>query len=164
MGQVSSLAPSPVTRPSRPGVGAHRTYLLVQTRSIFACFLHWILVGSVATLAVTGFYIADPFDIFVPGEAYQSYVMGKFRLVHFMAAGTVIATMLTRLYLAFTPSCNKDIAQTLPTPWNLLHAAKLAWSYLILSREHEHYRFINPLGGVGVFSVVGALAEKILTG
>ncbi len=159
MGQVSSLA-----RPSQPGVGTRHTYLLVQTRSGFACLLHWLLVGSVAALAVTGFYIADPFDIFVPGEAYNHYVMGKFRLVHFVAAGVMMASMLTRFYLAFTPSCNKDILQTIPTPWNVWHATKLAWSYLTGSPTHEHYRFINPLGGVGVFSIMMALAVMIVTG
>jgi Ni/Fe-hydrogenase 1 B-type cytochrome subunit len=164
MASVSAARPMVVQKPPRPGAKPGRIYLLVQTRSVFACLLHWIVVAAVAALAVTGFYIADPYDIHVPGEAYQAYVMGWFRLVHFVTAAILIVAVGLRVYLAFTPSCNKDILQMLPTPWNVVHAVKLAWSYLTISSKHERFRFINPLGGVGVFMIALALGVLTVTG
>jgi len=134
-------------------IGSGDIHLVVRTRSILACILHWILFLSVATLVVTGLYIGDPSLYFGRGEAYQAFVMADMRTYHFYAASSMIVTLSARFYLAFTNSCNRDIKQFLPTPRNILNALKLAKYYLTLTGEHANYRFINPLGGIGVFII-----------
>ena len=140
------------------------TYLVVQTRSVLACVLHWVLFFSVATLAVTGFYIADPKLYYGSGEAYQAFAMANVRTYHFIAAAFMVVSMLTRLYLSFTPSCHCDAKQVLPTFSNIKAALKLALYYTTLKGEHAHYRFVNPLGGLGIFMIALALLVMTVTG
>ncbi len=140
-------------------------YLLVRVRSIFACLMHWVLVTSVIVLTVTGFYIADPSFYYGQGEAWQAYAMGNVRMWHFIAAWALVAGSLIRLYLAFTTSCNRDIFQFLPTPRNIVAAIKLASFYITGKGKHEHYRFVNPLGGgLGIFSMAALFLFQAITG
>jgi Ni/Fe-hydrogenase 1 B-type cytochrome subunit len=46
---------------------------------------HWLIVVSIAVLAVTGYYIGDPF-IAVSGPARDHFVMGTMRVIHLYAA------------------------------------------------------------------------------
>ncbi|MBI5815021.1 MAG: Ni/Fe-hydrogenase, b-type cytochrome subunit [Nitrospinae bacterium] len=139
-------------------------YLVVQTRSVLACVLHWILFLSVVILVITGLYIADPEYYFGKGEAWQAFSMANVRMYHFLAACFMIASVFTRFYLAFTPSCNRDIWQFLPTPKNIVAAVKLAIFYLTLRGEHAHYRFVNPLGGLGIFMISLLILIQVITG
>jgi len=147
---------------SFPGSG--EIYLVVRTRSILACLMHWVLFLSVVTLTITGFYIADPSYYFGRGEAYQAFAMANMRLYHFIAATFMIACLLGRMYLAFTESCNHDIKQFLPTPKNVWNALKLGKFFLTLRGESAHYRFINPLGGIGVFMMAFLMLVQVITG
>ncbi len=139
-------------------------YLVVRTRSILACMLHWALFLSVITLVITGLYISYPMFYYGQGEAYQAFAMANVRLYHFYAASCMIAILITRFYLAFTASCNKDIKQFLPTFRNIVNAAKLAKYFITLKGEHAKYRFINPLGGLGVFLMALSMFIMALTG
>ncbi len=139
-------------------------FLVVRTRSILACILHWVLFLSVVTLVITGFYIADPVYYFGKGEAYQAFAMANMRTYHFIAAAVLMTVLLVRFYLAFTPSCNKDIKQFLPTPKNVVNALKLAYFFTTGRGEHGHYRFINPLGGLGIFMMSVLMAFQVLSG
>jgi Ni/Fe-hydrogenase 1 B-type cytochrome subunit len=141
-------------------------YLLVRTRSVLACALHWILVLSVITLVLTGLYIGDPRFLYGQGEAYNTFIMAWIRTIHFWAATSVIVVVFIRVYLAFTNSCNKDWEQFVPTWWNIKNAAKLAWYYITFRGEaaHAHYRFVNPLGGIGIFGMIICVLIQIATG
>ncbi|MFW2331490.1 MAG: Ni/Fe-hydrogenase, b-type cytochrome subunit [Nitrospinota bacterium] len=142
----------------------NNTYFLCQTRSSFACILHWILAISVLMLGITGFMIANPPSNFNYTEAYQTYIMGKTRLIHFSFAGLALASVIIRFYLAFTSLCSKDIMQFLPTPSNVIGSMKLVQKYIVLKEPEDHYRFVNPLGGIGVFSIATALLIMTVTG
>lgn len=139
-------------------------YLLVRTRSILACLIHWVLFGSVVTLVVTGFYIAYPRFYFGQGEAYQAFAMADIRYYHFVAATVMMTSLLIRFYLAFTDSCNKDMKQFFPTPRNIINAVKLAVYFVTGNGEHKHYRFVNPLGGIGIFMMSVSFLFMALTG
>ncbi len=139
-------------------------YLLVRVRSVLACFLHWILFFSVVILTITGLYIGHPKFLFGQGEAWQAFAMADIRYYHFIAAWGLIVGALGRLYLAFTISCNKDIKQFFPTPRNVVGAVKLAYFYITLRGKHEHYRFVNPLGGIGIFTMSLLFLVQIFTG
>lgn len=144
--------------------GAGNIYLAVQTRSIFACLLHWIIFTAVVTLAITGFYIGYPQYYYGRGEAFDAFAMANVRYYHFVAAGALIASAFLRFYLAFTPSCNRDIMQFIPTPSNVIGALKLSFYYLTFYGKHAHYRFINPLGGLGIFLMSALFATQTVTG
>lgn len=146
------------------GSGSSEIYLLVRTRSILACMLHWALFLSVITLVITGLYISFPMFYYGQGEAYQAFAMANIRQYHFYAATCMIVVLITRFYLAFTTSCNKDIKQFIPTPRNIVNAVKLAKYYVTLKGESAKYRFINPLGGIGVFLMALCMLTMALTG
>lgn len=140
-------------------------YLLVKTRTIFECVLHWILVGSVITLALTGLYISNPPTVaFDPVEPYQRYTMGYARLAHFTAAPLAIVTLLIRYYIAIISPARREALQFLPTIYNIVTANKMIFKYLTLTESKESYRFVNPLGGIGVFSITAAIVVMAMTG
>ncbi len=140
-------------------------YLVVRTRSILACLIHWVLFCSVVTLVITGFYIGYPRFYFGQGEAYQAFAMADIRYYHFVAASVMMVSLLSRFYLAFTTSCNKDMKQFFPTPKNIVNALKLAAYFITGHNGHrKSYRFVNPLGGIGVFLMSVSFATMVFTG
>jgi len=139
-------------------------YLVVRTRSILACIIHWVLFCSVVTLAVTGFYIAWPSYYFGKGEAYATFTMADMRYYHFVAATFMMTSLLVRFYIAFTESCHKDIKQFLPTPRNIKNGVQLAYHFATGRGRHPHYRFVNPLGGLGIFLIAASLFIMVCTG
>ena len=139
-------------------------FVLVRVRSNFACLLHWVLFTAVTVLVVTGFYIAYPQLYYGQGEAWSAYAMGDVRTYHFIAAWTLVIGAVVRMYLAFTPQHNHDIKQFLPTPRNIVNAIKLAKYFLTLRGEHGHFRFINPLGGIGIFFMAIFFLIQAITG
>lgn len=134
-----------------PAAKDEDVYLVVRTRSILACVIHWVLFLSVVTLTITGLYIAWPVYYLGRGEAFNSFAMAEMRLYHFLAATALIVCLLARFYLSFTESCNRDIKQFIPTPRNIINAVRLGWFFLTLRGKSAHYRFVNPLGGIGIF-------------
>ncbi len=64
-------------------------------------FFHWITVGSMIVLIITGFIIADPPALNMHVEASNAYLFGYIRVIHFTAAYLVMAVALFRLYWAF---------------------------------------------------------------
>ena len=142
-------------------------YLAVRTKTILACILHWILVLSVISLVITGFYIANPVYYYGMGEAYQAFAMANMRTIHFVAATILISVVVLRIYIAVGPKDSitiRDYKQFLPTPRNIVNAIKLAWYFLTGNGAHGHYRYINPLGGIGVFGMIVFMFGMIFTG
>ena len=60
---------------------------------------HWIHALAISTLALTGYFIANPLPS-LSGEASDHFLMGTFRLVHFIAAYVFATALLVRCYLA----------------------------------------------------------------
>ena len=147
-----------------PKKAPKKIYYLVKTRSLFSCFLHWVNVLGMMALILTGFYIGDPEFFFGSGEAHQAFIMGYARLIHFVAATFLIAGFILRLYLSFF-LCNRyDILDIIPTPKNIIGAMRLALYYLTFRGPHHVYRYINPLGGIGVFFTIIFSLIQIITG
>jgi len=61
---------------------------------------HWLIFLAIAVLAVTGFYIGDPF-ITVSGPAREHFVMGTMRVIHLYAAIVFTLSVLVRVYWMF---------------------------------------------------------------
>ncbi len=60
--------------------------------------VHWGIVISIGVLAVTGYYIHDPFII---GQTQHPFLMGEFRFVHESFGMLFMALFLLRVYLFF---------------------------------------------------------------
>jgi len=147
-----------------PKKAPKKVYYLVKTRSLFSCFLHWVYVLAMVALILTGFYIGDPEFFLGSGEAHQAFMMGYARLIHFVAAIFLIAGFILRLYLSFFLCNRHDILDIIPTPKNIVGAVKLAFYYLTFRGPHHVYRYINPLGGIGIFLTLLFSLVQILTG
>ncbi len=87
-----SALPRPVPEP--PGSG------LVYAWELPVRVTHWLIVLSIAVLAVTGFYIGHPF-IAVSGPARDHFVMGTMRLIHLYAAVVFSLSVFVRVYWMF---------------------------------------------------------------
>ncbi|EAT6372131.1 Ni/Fe-hydrogenase, b-type cytochrome subunit [Salmonella enterica] len=61
---------------------------------------HWLTVGCMLVLMVTGYFIGRPLPS-VSGEATYLFYMGDIRLVHFSAAMVFTVILLGRIYWAF---------------------------------------------------------------
>ena len=80
--------------PEPPGAG------LMYVWELPVRVTHWLIVLSIAVLAVTGFYIGDPF-ISVSGPARDHFVMGTMRVIHLYAAIVFTLSVLVRVYWMF---------------------------------------------------------------
>jgi Ni/Fe-hydrogenase 1 B-type cytochrome subunit len=62
---------------------------------------HWLNALAITVLIVTGFIIADPPALMSKKEAYETFMMGTVRFIHFTAAYVFAVVMLLRIYWAF---------------------------------------------------------------
>lgn len=108
--------------------------------------MHWAAAGSIVVLIVTGFYIGKPY--FVAGaQATDPYLMGRFRLVHFVAAGVLVATGIVRVYWLLAGNAFENWKALFPVrrrDWtNLFRMIK---KYLMIHPERApHYVGHHPL-------------------
>jgi Ni/Fe-hydrogenase 1 B-type cytochrome subunit len=114
---------------------------------------HWLLVGSIAVLAVTGIYIGNPF-LSAPGEATRHFVMGTVKSIHFVAGLVFALAVFFRLLWMLGGNPYAQWHQFLPVT---IHRLKGIWStfryYAFLSREPPAFIGHNPLAGA-VYVVV----------
>jgi len=107
---------------------------------------HWIQAFSILALAGTGYLIGAPLPS-VGGEAYDHYVMGYIRWIHFVAAYLVIIGFVFRIYWAFVGNSHaREIFA--PPVWRPSFWAEvwheIKW-YAMLTKEPKKYVGHNPL-------------------
>ena len=107
---------------------------------------HWIQAFALLALCLTGYLIGSPLPS-VGGEAYDYYVMGYIRWIHFVSAYLVIIGFVFRIYWAFVG--NTHARQIfIPPVWRgswwaeVWHEIK--W-YAMMTREPKKYKGHNPL-------------------
>jgi len=107
---------------------------------------HWIQAFALLALGLTGYFIGSPLPS-VGGEAYDHYVMGYIRWIHFVSAYLVIIGFVFRIYWAFVG--NTHARQIfIPPVWRgswwaeVWHEIK--W-YAMMIREPKKYKGHNPL-------------------
>lgn len=125
---------------------------------------HWLIVGSIVVLSVTGFYIGAPF-ISVPGPAGQRFVMGTMKVVHFWAAIVFTLSVAARLVWMFTGNKYARWDKFLPVP---ARRRRGLWPtvkfYLFVLRKPPGFVGHNPVAGLAYTAVFGLYAVMILTG
>jgi len=121
---------------------------------------HWLIVGSVAVLTVTGAYIADPFLI-PPGGS----VMMNVRFVHMLAAFLFVGCGVARTYWLFAGNRFANWRAFFPTnrtqAKELFH--QLGW-YLLVRREAPRILGHNQLAAASYLIVFALFGIQTVTG
>lgn len=159
---MSSAASSAVT-----SEGAAPPHALFRRRYVWQWpirIYHWVNVVCLTAMFWTGLYIANP--VFVQsGEAYEHFVMGRFRQVHFAFAFLFFVNFLWRVYWFYMG--NKYTRSGFPFVWRRSWWTDLrrqTGDYLKFDRGHIHLGH-NALGGLAytVFMILLGWAQ-IFTG
>ena len=128
-------------------------------------FMHWVSVFSILVLVVTGFYIGKPYFL-TGGEASSHYLMGKVRLIHFLAAAALMTTAIVRIYWLFAGNRFERLAALFPvrkSDWtNLVKQVK--FYFLIEPEKVPHYLGHNPLQQFSYTGVYFLAIASVLTG
>jgi Ni/Fe-hydrogenase b-type cytochrome subunit len=94
-----------MTAHARPGEASLSADLPIRYKRVYLWHwavrsMHWVSVVCILVLAITGFYIGKPYFM-AGGEASDHFMMARFRFIHFVAAGIVVATGILRVYWLF---------------------------------------------------------------
>lgn len=108
--------------------------------------MHWAAAASIVVLIVTGLYIGKPYFVTGP-QAIDPFLMGWFRLVHFVAAGVLVATGIVRVYWLIAGNSFENWKALFPVrarDWTNL--VRMIQKYLMIHPERApHYVGHHPL-------------------
>jgi Ni/Fe-hydrogenase 1 B-type cytochrome subunit len=125
-------------------------------------FSHWVMVITIISLSITGYYMHGPY---VVARGYTAYVMGTMRFVHLISGFAFLGAILIRMYWFLFANRWSRWNQYIPTTKkrlrNLIAVGKyygfMAWSPV-------RYIGHNPMAGAA-YAVVYAMAIiEIVTG
>lgn len=125
---------------------------------------HWTHVASVAVLAITGYYIGNPF-IVAPHDATQAYVMGWIRTVHFVASFFFSLGYLVRGYWSIFGNHYAGWRYWLPTTRERrIFLWKQLRYYFFVQRERPSHIGHNPAAGLAYTGLGFVILLQSLTG
>ncbi len=110
---------------------------------------HWVQAFAILALCATGYLIGSPLPS-VGGEAYDHYIMGYIRWIHFVAAYLVIIGFVFRIYWAFVGNVHSRQIFAPPVwrgSWWAEVWHEIKW-YAMVAREPKKYEGHNPLAVV----------------
>ena len=112
---------------------------------------HWVTMLAIITLCVTGYFIGSPLPS-IGGEAYEHFMFGYIRMVHFIAGQVLGVVFLMRLYRVFVGG--PHARQIFYIPFWSLHwwkdvIGEIRW-YLFLGKPKEYVGH-NPLAHLAMF-------------
>ncbi|MEI9977607.1 MAG: Ni/Fe-hydrogenase, b-type cytochrome subunit [Edaphobacter sp.] len=123
---------------------------------------HWVMVITIISLSITGYYMHAPY---VVARGHIAYVMGTMRFIHLVSGFAFLGAILVRMYWFFFANRWSHWNQYIPTTKkrlaNLIAVGKyygfMAWSPV-------RYIGHNPMAGAA-YAVVYAMAiVEIITG
>ncbi len=107
--------------------------------------MHWIAAACIVTLVVTGLWIGRPYFL-GPGTG-NDFGLQYVRLVHFIAAGVLVATAIVRVYWLFAGNRFERLPALFPvrkSDW--VNLWKMVKFYLMIHPERSpRYLGHNPL-------------------
>jgi Ni/Fe-hydrogenase 1 B-type cytochrome subunit len=125
---------------------------------------HWLIFLAITVLAVTGFYIGDPF-IISSGPATQRFVMGTVKVVHFYAAIVFTLSVLARVAWMFTGNTYARWDKFVPVRSRRLRGIwPTVQFYLFALRKPPGFVGHNPVAGLAYSAVFGLYFVEIATG
>ena len=123
---------------------------------------HWLNVLSIVTLAITGYYIGNPFI-----TAYRDgqFIMGWMRFIHFSAAYIFTVSIAVRVYWAFAGNPYATWRAFFPfTPEDSARMVQQIMFYSFLSDKPRFVVGHNPLAGFYYLLMFAMFLVEILTG
>lgn len=127
--------------------------------------MHWVSAASIMLLIFTGFVVGRPY--YLPaGQVTGEFFIGWMRLLHFIAAGALVATVIVRVYWLFVGNRYERFHALFPvskSDWvNMWKQIKF---YLLIHPERApHYLGHNPLQQLFYTMVYVVTAVMIITG
>ncbi len=125
---------------------------------------HWVNVACLSVLFLTGLYITWP-RLAPAGEAFNNFVMGRVRLLHFAAGLVFLISFLWRIYWFWMG--NNYARSGFPFVWRRqwwLDLGRQATDYMRLHRGHVHLGHNALAGLLYTVFVIGLGWAQILTG
>lgn len=121
---------------------------------------HWVTAGCIVVLSLTGGYIADPFLV-PPGGS----VMTNVRLIHIVAAITLLASGLLRTYWLLAGNRFSRWSAFFPTTWYQAgEVFRQAGFYMFLRREIPRILGHNQLAAAAYLVLWLLLLVETVTG
>ncbi len=125
---------------------------------------HWLIVGSVAVLAVTGYYMGKPF-VQEPGRAGAHFMTGWIRVIHFYGAIVFSCAVLARLVWIFLGPRQSGWREFIPTTKERFrHIWGVIRFYLLIDKDPPMAVGHNPLAGLTYVFVYCLYGVLVLTG
>lgn len=124
---------------------------------------HWIHVGAMLALAISGYYIGAPF-LSAPAST-SGYVMATMRLVHAVAGTFLGISFLVRIYWAIVGNPYAHLRGLLPINrqrWRCFW--RQIKYYLFLSTRRPDYIGHNPVAGLTYIALYVLVFLQGLTG
>lgn len=160
---MTSVTDRPQARTPAPPPQAQYRWVYLWHWPIRA--MHWLAAACIVVLIVTGLYIGKPYFM-TSGEASSHYLMGDVRLIHFLAAGVLIATAIVRIYWLFAGKRFERFPALFPVrPRDWVNLLRMVKKYLMIHPEREpHYLGHNPLQQFSYTLIYVVAAAQVITG
>jgi Ni/Fe-hydrogenase 1 B-type cytochrome subunit len=123
---------------------------------------HWVIFFAVVVLAVTGYYIGRPF---MSTGSDPQFLMGKMRVVHFVAAWIFSIAVVARIVWAFLGNHWARWRQFVPIDRHRRYWARETFKfYTFIRREPPPAVGHNPLAGLTYLVVYLMFLFQIVSG
>jgi Ni/Fe-hydrogenase 1 B-type cytochrome subunit len=160
--RVAPSARPPVGQPTVAPPGPYR-WMYIWHWPIRA--MHWVAAIAIVVLVVTGFAVGRPY--FLPqGVVQGQFFIGWMRLLHFIAAGALVATALVRFYWLFAGNRYERLKALFPvrrSDW--VNLGKQIKFYLLIHPERApRYIGHNPLQQIFYTLTYLVAAVMVVTG
>ncbi len=125
-------------------------------------FSHWVMVITIISLSITGYYMHGPY---VVAGGRTAYVMGTMRFVHLVSGFAFLGAILIRMYWFFFANHWSRWNQYIPTTKKrLANLVAVGKYYGFMAWSPVRYIGHNPMAGAA-YAVVYAMAiVEIITG
>jgi Ni/Fe-hydrogenase 1 B-type cytochrome subunit len=125
-------------------------------------FTHWVLVVTIVSLSITGYYMHAPY---VTARGHQAYVMGWMRFVHILSAFALTLAMAVRVVWFFLGNHWARLDQYIPlTKPRWRGFGNVVKYYAFLAWAPVSYIGHNPVAGLAYLVVYALVIIEIVTG
>lgn len=127
--------------------------------------MHWLAVGTMVALVVTGLYIGKPYFM-AGGDTRDHFLMGWMRFIHFAAAAIFATTAIWRVYWLFAGNRFERLPALFPIrPRDWVNMVKQVKFYAMIEPEKApHYLGHNPLQQLSYTGVYFLALVMIVSG
>ncbi len=129
-------------------------------------FFHWVNALAITVLCVTGYMIGKPPAMMFGGEAYERYLFGWIRYIHFVSAYIFVFNFVFRIYWGFVGNKYANWKNFIPTTRKYFQEM---WEVLKIdifqTKSGEHMAVgHNALAGFIYFLTFIAFGAQVITG